>query len=44
MWYLCRVSFKLQVYYNKDHYVIVQSPLSNTYDLLSRIFEGFNEI
>ena len=39
MWYLCWVSFKLQVHYNKDHYVIVQSLLSNTCDLFSRIFK-----
>ena len=41
MWYLYWVSFKLQVHYNKDHYVIVQSLLSNTCDLFSRIFKVF---
>ena len=42
---LCDISaeFQSQVDYNKDHYVIVQS-LSNTFDLLSRISEVFNEM
>ena len=40
----CWVSFKLQVHYNKDHYVIVQSLLSSTCDLFSKIFEVFNEM
>ena len=44
MWYLCWVSFKLEVHYDKDHYVTVQSLLSNTCDLFSRIFEVFNEM
>ena len=44
MWYLCWVSLKLQVHYNKDHYVILQSLLSNTYDLFSGIFEVFNDL
>ena len=44
MWYLCWASFKLQVHYNKDQNVIVQSLLSNTCDLFSRIFEVFNEM
>ena len=44
MWYHCRVSFKLQVHYNKNHYVIVQSLLLNTCDVFSRIFEVFNEM
>ena len=44
MWYHCRVSFKLQGHYNKNHYVIVQSLLLNTCDVFSRIFEVFNEM
>ena len=44
MWYLCWVSFKLQLDDNKDNYVIVQSLLSNTGHLFSRIFEVFNEM
>ena len=44
MWYLCWASFKLQVHYNKDQNVIVQSLLSNTCDLFSRIFEVFSEM
>ena len=51
MWYLCWVSFKLQVYYNKDHYAIVQSLLSNTNcnhffqtHNISKTFEVFNEM
>ena len=44
-WYFSWVSFKLQVYYNKDHCTVnVQSLLSNTYDFFSRIFEVFNEM
>ena len=39
-----RSHLKLQVHYNKDNYVIVQSLLSNTCDLFSRIFEVFNEM
>ena len=34
----------IQVHYNEDHYVIVQSFLSNTCNLYSRIFEVFNEM
>ena len=34
----------LQVHYNKDHYVIVQSLFSNICDLFSRIFVVFNEM
>ena len=41
---LSLLSFKLQVHYNKDHYVIVQSLFSNTRDLFLRIFEVFNEM
>ena len=44
MWYLRWVSFKLQVHYNKDHYVIAKSLLSNTCDLFARTFEVFNEM
>ena len=44
MWYLFLVSVKLQVHYDKDYYAILQSLLSNTGDLFSRIFEVFNEM
>ena len=43
MRYLCWISFELQVHYNKDNYVIVQTLLSNTCDSFSRISEVFNE-
>ena len=49
--YLCNAqrvrgteTVKLKVHYNEDNYKIVQSLLSKTFDLFSRIFEVLNEI